>query len=61
MPAARKARAIGFNHVAIEVGDIDAALEFYGRLAPVPILVMLLVSTGLFFASQYIFARKEMK
>jgi predicted enzyme related to lactoylglutathione lyase len=29
---AAKARAIGFNHVALEVGDIDAALEFYGRL-----------------------------
>lgn len=27
-----KARAIGFNHVALEVGDIDEALEFYGRL-----------------------------
>lgn len=32
MPAARKAHAVGFNHVAIEVGDIDEALEFYGRL-----------------------------
>jgi lactoylglutathione lyase len=32
MPKARKARAIGFNHVALEVGDIDKALEFYGRL-----------------------------
>jgi catechol 2,3-dioxygenase-like lactoylglutathione lyase family enzyme len=32
MPQARKARAVGFNHVAIEVGDIDEALEFYGRL-----------------------------
>jgi predicted enzyme related to lactoylglutathione lyase len=32
MPEARKARAVGFNHVAIEVGDIDQALEFYGRL-----------------------------
>src|SRR6266700_219040 len=32
MPQARKARAIGFNHVAIEVGDIDEALAFYGRL-----------------------------
>ena len=32
MSAATKARAIGFNHVAIEVGDIDAALAFYGRL-----------------------------
>ena len=26
-----KARALGFNHVALEVGDIDAALEFYGN------------------------------
>src|SRR6202008_818437 len=32
MPDAKKARAIGFNHVALEVGDIDAALAFYGRL-----------------------------
>ena len=27
-----KARAVGFNHVALEVGDIDEALAFYGRL-----------------------------
>ncbi len=26
-----KARAVGINHVALEVGDIDAALEFYGK------------------------------
>src|SRR5947199_10242587 len=32
MPEARKARAIGFNHVALEVGDIEEALAFYGRL-----------------------------
>lgn len=32
MPAVKKARAIGFNHVALVVGDIDQALEFYGRL-----------------------------
>ena len=32
MPAAKKARAVGFNHVAIEVGDIEEALAFYGRL-----------------------------
>ena len=32
MPPAKKARAIGFNHVALEVGDIDEALAFYGRL-----------------------------
>ena len=27
-----KARAIGINHVALEVADIDAALDFYGQL-----------------------------
>ena len=27
---ARKARAVGINHVALEVGDIDEALAFYG-------------------------------
>jgi lactoylglutathione lyase len=32
MSEARKARAIGFNHIALEVGDIDEALAFYGRL-----------------------------
>jgi predicted enzyme related to lactoylglutathione lyase len=32
MTSSRKARAIGFNHVALEVGDIDEALAFYGRL-----------------------------
>ena len=26
------ARAVGINHVALEVGSIDEALEFYGRL-----------------------------
>ncbi len=32
MPEARKARVIGFNHVALEVGDIDEALDFYAKL-----------------------------
>jgi lactoylglutathione lyase len=27
-----KAQAVGINDVALEVGDIDAALEFYGEL-----------------------------
>ena len=30
--ATKKARAIGFNHIALEVGDLDEALAFYGRL-----------------------------
>jgi lactoylglutathione lyase len=32
MHSFKKARAVGFNHVALEVGDIDEALAFYGRL-----------------------------
>ncbi len=27
-----KANFLGFNHVALEVGDIEEALEFYGKL-----------------------------
>jgi lactoylglutathione lyase len=27
-----KPRMVGINHVAIEVGDIDQALEFYGKI-----------------------------
>ena len=27
-----KPRVVGFNHVALEVGDVDEALAFYGRL-----------------------------
>ncbi len=27
-----RARLVGINHVALEVGDLDIALEFYGRL-----------------------------
>ena len=30
MADTKKARAVGMNHVALEVGDIDEALEFYG-------------------------------
>ncbi|MDX1486225.1 MAG: VOC family protein [Alphaproteobacteria bacterium] len=30
--AARKARVLGINHVVLEVGDLDAALEFYGAV-----------------------------
>ncbi len=30
--AGRKARALGINHVVLEVGDLDAALEFYGAI-----------------------------
>ena len=32
MAESSKPRLVGFNHVALEVGDIDEALAFYGRL-----------------------------
>jgi lactoylglutathione lyase len=32
MAAFRKPRLVGFNHIALEVGDIDEALTFYGSL-----------------------------
>jgi lactoylglutathione lyase len=30
--ATRKPRLVGMNHVALEVGDIEEALAFYGRI-----------------------------
>jgi catechol 2,3-dioxygenase-like lactoylglutathione lyase family enzyme len=30
--SAKKARALGINHVVLEVGDLEAALEFYGAI-----------------------------
>ena len=32
MPEAKKARVVGFNHIALEVGDIEEALLFYSRI-----------------------------
>jgi lactoylglutathione lyase len=32
MTESEKPRAIGLNHIALEVGDIEEALAFYGRL-----------------------------
>src|SRR5947208_11227009 len=32
MSDSKKPRLIGINHVAIEVGDIDEALDWYGRI-----------------------------
>jgi predicted enzyme related to lactoylglutathione lyase len=32
MAETSKARMVGFNHVALEVGDIEEALAFYGRI-----------------------------
>jgi lactoylglutathione lyase len=32
MTKSKRARAIGFNHVALEVGNIDEALKFYAKI-----------------------------
>src|SRR2546423_176690 len=32
MGTEKRARAVGLNHIALEVGDIEEALAFYGRL-----------------------------
>ena len=32
MPKAKRARAIGLNHIALEVGNIDEALAFYAEI-----------------------------
>jgi lactoylglutathione lyase len=32
MVSSTKPRAIGFNHVALEVGDIEETLEFFSRI-----------------------------
>ena len=32
MSETKRARAMGFNHVALEVGDIEEALSFYSRI-----------------------------
>jgi predicted enzyme related to lactoylglutathione lyase len=32
MSEVKKARAVGFNHIALEVGDIEEALSFYSRI-----------------------------
>jgi lactoylglutathione lyase len=29
---AERARLVGLNHIALEVGDLEEALEFYGRI-----------------------------
>jgi lactoylglutathione lyase len=32
VPNSKRACAVGFNHIALEVGDIEEALSFYGRI-----------------------------
>jgi predicted enzyme related to lactoylglutathione lyase len=50
----RKARAVGINHIALEVGDIDAALEFYGRFLDFEIQEQSDTTAFIYFGDQFI-------
>ena len=56
--APRRARAVGINHIALEVGDIDAALEFYGAFLDFEIARRSDTAAFVYFGDQFInFAR----
>ncbi len=50
----RKARAVGINHVAIEVGDIDEALAFYGGFIDFEIESRSETAAFIYFGDQFI-------
>lgn len=51
---ARKARAVGINHVALEVGDMDEALAFYGRFLEFEIASRSESAAFIYFGDQFI-------
>ena len=50
----RKARAVGINHVALEVGDIDEALAFYGGFLEFEIARRSESAAFIYFGDQFI-------
>jgi catechol-2,3-dioxygenase len=55
-----RAHAIGINHIALEVGDIDEALEFYGRFLAFEIHERSATAAFIYFGDQFInFARNS--
>ena len=50
----RRARAVGINHIALEVGDIDAALEFYGAFLDFEIARRGESAAFIYFGDQFI-------
>ena len=52
--APRRARAVGINHIALEVGDIDAALEFYGAFLDFEIARRSESAAFIYFGDQFI-------
>jgi len=54
----KKAKAVGINHIALEVGDIDEALTFYGRFLDFEIESRSDTAAFIYFGDQFInFAR----
>ncbi|MDH3712796.1 MAG: VOC family protein [Gammaproteobacteria bacterium] len=49
-----KARAVGINHVALEVGDIDEALAFYARFLDFEINSRSDTAAFIYFGDQFI-------
>ena len=59
---APKARAVGINHVALEVGDIDEALAFYGGFLDFEIARRSENAAFIYFGDQFInFSRGRMQ
>ena len=52
--APRRARAVGINHIALEVDDIDAALEFYGAFLDFEIARHSDTAAFVYFGDQFI-------
>ena len=53
-PANPMARAVGINHVALEVGDIDEALDFYGSFLEFDIRSRSENAAFIYFGDQFI-------
>ena len=51
---ASKARAVGINHVALEVGDIDEALAFYGSFLDFEVSRRSESAAFIYFGDQFI-------
>ena len=50
----RKARAVGINHVALEVGNLDEALAFYGRFIEFEIDERTATEAFIYFGDQFL-------
>ena len=51
---AKKARAVGINHVALEVGNIAEALDFYGQFLDFEITSQSETAAFIYFGDQFI-------